>query len=136
MLLTVMRASEGVASSGDRTRLYQALAPRYLAGGDRALVSSWFGHVHQVPSSGDLRNALMIAMPFGAGSPDVARGIIQGARIIPSSGDRSRVLIAMVNSGALTTKELRDAFFNAVEEIPSEGDRGRVLSAAASMLRQ
>jgi beta-lactamase regulating signal transducer with metallopeptidase domain len=136
MLLTVMRVSEGVASSGDRTRLYQVLAPRYLAKGDRALVSSWFGHVKQMPSSGDLRNALMIAMPYGAGSPDIARGIIDGARSIPSSGDKSRVLIAMINSGALTTKELRDAFFNAVEEIPSEGDRGRVLSAAASMLRQ
>jgi beta-lactamase regulating signal transducer with metallopeptidase domain len=136
MLLTVMRVSEGVASSGDRSRLYQILAPRYLAKGDRALVSSWFDHVKQMPSSGDLRNALMIAMPYGAGSPDVARGIIEGARTVPSSGDRSRVLIAMINSGALTTKELRDAFFRAVEEIPAEGDRGRVLSAAVSIIRQ
>jgi len=136
MLLTVMRVSEGVASSGDRSRLYQILAPRYLAKGDRALVSSWFDHVKQMPSSGDLRNALMIAMPYGAGSPDVARGIIEGARTVPSSGDRSRVLITMINSGALTTKELRDAFFRAVEEIPAEGDRGRVLSAAVSIIRQ
>jgi beta-lactamase regulating signal transducer with metallopeptidase domain len=136
MLLTVMRAAEGIASSGDRSRLLQVLAPRYLAKGDRVLVSSWFDRAKQIPSSGDLRNVLMIAMPYAAGSADVARSIIETARIIPSSGDRSKVLISMVSSGALTTKELRDAFFNAVSEIPSEGDRGRVLSAASSMLRQ
>ncbi|MDB4891084.1 MAG: peptidase BlaR1 [Gemmatimonadetes bacterium] len=136
MLLAVMRASEGVSSSGDKTRLYQVIAPHYLAKGDRALVSSWFGHVEQIPSSGDLRNALMIAMPFAPGSTDVARSIIEAARSVSSSGDRSRILISMVSSGALTTKELRDAFFSAAAEIPSEGDRGRVLSAAVSMLKQ
>ncbi len=136
MLLSVMRSSEDIAGSGDRARLFQVLAPRYLTRGDRALISSWFGHVAQIPSSGDLRNVLMIAMPYGAASTEVSRALIEGARTIPSSGDRSRVLIAMVSAGTLTTKELRDAFFNAVSEIPSEGDRARVLSAAMSILKE
>ena len=136
MLISVMRVADGIASSGDRARLLQALAPRYLTRGDPALVSAWFGRAKDIPSSGDLRNVLMVAMPFAAASTDVAGSIIKTARIVPSSGDRSKILISIVNSGALTTKELRDAFFNAVEEIPAEGDRGRVLSAAVSILRQ
>ena len=45
----------------------------------------------------------------------------------------SEVLIALVSSGAVNTKELRDAFFNATADVASEGDRGRVLQAAASI---
>jgi hypothetical protein len=136
MLLAVMRAAESVPSSGDLSRLLQVLAPNYLGTGDRALVSAYFSRAKQIPSSGDLRNVVMIAMPYAARSVDIGRALLDITRMIPSSGDRSRVLIAMVSSGALTTKELRDAFFNAAAEIPSEGDRGRVLSAAVSMLKQ
>jgi hypothetical protein len=132
MLLAMMRVAQTIASSGDKSRLLQLLAPRYLAGKDRDLHDAYFAVAQQIPSSGDMRNVLHIAIPYGAGSPDIAQKIIETARIIPSSGDRSAVLVSLVTSGALQTKELRDAFFSAAAEVPSEGDRSRVLQAAAS----
>jgi hypothetical protein len=135
MLLMVMRASESIGSSGDRARLHQALAARYLANADNTLHGTWFEHAVQIASSGDLRNTLMIAVPYTAGSTDNAHRLIEATRSIASSGDRSAVLISLVWSHAITTKELRDAFYNVASEIPSEGDRSRVLQSAASVLK-
>jgi hypothetical protein len=131
MLLAMMRVAQTIASSGDRARLLQVLAPRYLSDKDRELQNAYFAVAQQIPSSGDMRNVLHIAVPYAVGSPDIAQGIIETARAIASSGDRSAVLISLVSSGAVQTKELRDAFFGAAAEIPSEGDRSRVLQAAA-----
>lgn len=135
MLLMVMRASESVGSAGDRARLHQVLTARYLANEDRVLHSSWFDHAVQIGSSGDLRNTLMVSVPYAAGSVDIANRIIEASRSIASSGDRSAVLISLVSSHAVTTKDLRDQFFNAASEISSEGDRSRVLQSAALVLK-
>ena len=80
-----------------------------------------------------MRNTLMLAIPYAARSADVTRHIIRAARLVPSSGDRSQVLIALVSSGVVTTRELRDAFMTATAEVESDGDRLRVLQAAASL---
>lgn len=135
MLLSVMRSSESIASSGDRARLHQVLAARYLASDDKDLHGSYFDHAIQIPSSGDLRNTLIIATPYATKSTDIAQRIIEASRSVATSGDRSAVLIRVVSAGVVTTKELRDAFFNAVAEIPSEGDRSRVLQIASNLLR-
>jgi hypothetical protein len=78
----------------------------------------------------------MMTIPYAERSAEITRFIIQSSRGISSSGDMSQVLIALVGSGAVNTKELRDAFFNAASAVGSEGDRSRVLQAAASLIKQ
>ena len=131
MLLAMMRVAQTIPSSGDRSNLLRILAPRYLADNDRELHAAYFAVARQIPSSGDMRNVLQMAIPYAASSPEITRQVIETARAIASSGDRSAVLITLVSSGALQTKELKDAFFDAASEIPSEGDRSRVRRAAA-----
>ena len=131
MLLAMMRVAQTIPSSGDRSNLLRILAPRYLADSDRELQAAYFTVARQIPSSGDMRNVLQMAIPYAGRSAEIARQVIETSRAIASSGDRSAVLITLVSSGALQTKALKDAFFDAASEIPSEGDRSRVLRAAA-----
>ena len=131
MLLAMMRVAQTIPSSGDRSNLLRILAPRYLADNDRELQAAYFTVARQIPSSGDMREVLHMTIPYAGRSPGIARQVIETARAVASSGDRSSVLISLVSSGALQTKELKDAFLDAVAEIPSEGDRSRVLRAAA-----
>jgi hypothetical protein len=133
MLLAVARVAKSITSNGDRARVLQSLAPRYLARQDRALEAAYFDAAVGITSSGDLRNTLMIAVEHAPKSRDVTRRIIETARTIGSSGDRSAVLIALVSSGAVNTSDLREVFMKAALEVGSEGDRGRVLQAAAVM---
>jgi beta-lactamase regulating signal transducer with metallopeptidase domain len=134
-LLAVMRAYEGIGSSGDKARLLQVLAARYLANDDKVLHATFVDHAVQITSSGDMRNVLMITVPYASSSPDITSRIIEGSRTITSSGDRSAVMIRLVSAGVVNTKALRDAFLNAAAEIPSEGDRSRVLQIAAGQFR-
>jgi hypothetical protein len=130
VLALVMRVAETVASSGDKTRVLQSLAARYLTSNDAALENAWFDVARDVPSSGDLRRALQTAVTLNPRTGNVTRQIISASNSVASSGDRSAVLISLVNSGAVNTRELRDAFMRAAEGVPSDGDRGRVLMAA------
>jgi hypothetical protein len=135
VLLSVMRAAETIESSGDRARLLQVLAPRYLTRNDKALETAYFDAIAGISSSGDMRKTLMDAVPHASKSPEVTRRIIQGARAITSSGDRSELLISLANSGAVNTKPLRDAFFAEAAEVSSDSDRSRVLQAALRLVQ-
>ncbi|MEO8621387.1 MAG: M56 family metallopeptidase [bacterium] len=135
ILLSVARVASTIASSGDRARLLSELAPRYLNKDDRQLETAYFDVVEALPSSGDMQSAVVIAIPYGAHSPEITRRVIKAIRKIPSSGDRASALIAAASSGSVTTKELRDAFFVAANELPSDGDKRSVLQVAARMFR-
>jgi hypothetical protein len=131
MLMSVMRMARTIQSSGDKARLLRRLAPRYLTGTDRDLQDAFYQVAQTIPSSGDLSNVLMISIPFAAKSPGQTMSLLDAARSIASSGDRSNVLVALVRSGAVQGKEVRDRFFDVAESVPSSGDRSRVLTAAA-----
>ena len=128
-----MRVARSIASSGDWARLLGVLAPRYLTTNDRALHDAYFGILAQIPSSGDMRNTLMIAIRYSAQNAGITRHVILASRSVASSGDMSQVLIALASAGVINTRELRDAFFSAVAEVPSESDRSRVLHVAAGV---
>ncbi|MEO7455802.1 MAG: M56 family metallopeptidase [Gemmatimonadaceae bacterium] len=136
MLLGVMRTASSIPGSGDLARLLQVVASRYLTKGDRELEEAWFASVDHIPSSGDMRNVLMIALPYAAKSPAVAKRVLESTGRIASSGDRAAVLIASTWNGMLSTKALREQFLDIAGGVPSEGDRTRVLQAAASIIKQ
>jgi hypothetical protein len=130
MLLSVMRAARTIPSSGDKSNLLEQLAARYLSNNDRDLNTAFFQAAMTVQSSGDLRNVLDSAMPYVGKSGDQALMLIEASRSIASSGDRSEVLISLVNTGVVTTSRVRDAFLDAAGSVASNGDRSRVLEAA------
>lgn len=131
MLLAVMRVARTIPSSGDKANLLRQVAERYLAGNDRELSTAFFSTATTIPSSGDLRNVLSAALPYTAKSAEQSLMVIDASNSIASSGDRTEVLLGVVNSGALGNTKVRDAFLTAAGAIPSSGDRSRVLEAAA-----
>jgi hypothetical protein len=72
---------------------------------------------------------LEIAIPFAAKSNDLALAIIATDTLVASSTDRSNVLIALANSGAIRTTAARDAYLRAVQGIPSSTDMRNALQA-------
>jgi beta-lactamase regulating signal transducer with metallopeptidase domain len=129
MLLTVMRIAKTIPSSGDKANLLTGLTARYLGANDRALREAFFAAAVTIPSSGDLANVLGTAVPFAAKSTDVALAVIDAASHIASSGDRSNVLVALADAGAVKTSATHDAYLGAAKDIPSSGDMRRVLEA-------
>ena len=73
----------------------------------------------------------MIASSDASVSDEELLLLIDAARNITSSGDRSEVLISLVHNSAIRTGKLRDAFMDVALTVPSSGDRARVLEAAA-----
>ena len=135
-LLSVMRVTRMVPNSTDKFRVLESLAPRYLASGDATLIAAFFRTARTIPSSEELRDILIDVVPFAAKSGDLANAIIEVARLVPSSPDRSEVLAALVTSGAVTRSDVRENFGDALLEIPGERDRQSVLRATARSLRE
>ena len=131
-LVTVMRVAETIPSSGDKSRLLAELAPRYLGRNDDALRRAFFATAATVPSSGDLARVLTVAVPFAARSNEIGLATIETAGRLASSGDRSRVLVALAGAGAVRAQTVRDAYLRATREIPSSSDARRALEAIAS----
>jgi hypothetical protein len=129
LLLAVMRVAETVPSSGDKSGLLSSIAPRYFAKNDAALRETFFRTASTIPSSADLANVLDKVIPFAAKSSDVAMGVITTSSRIASSNDRSNVLVALAEAGALRSSVLRDAYLRAAQDIPSSSDMRRVLEA-------
>ena len=129
-LVSAMRIANTLPSSTDKARLLETLAPRYLATGDRVLYSAFFRVARTVPSSEELRDLLIAVVPFASKSDDVALALLDVARIVPSSPDRSEVLTAFVEAGAVRNVDVRESFADVLQAIPSEQDRQRVARAA------
>jgi hypothetical protein len=131
-LVTVMRVAETIPSSGDKSRLLSELAPRFLARNDAALRQVFFATAATVPSSGDLARVLTVTVPYAAKSSEIALATIETAGRIASSGDRTRVLVALADARAVRTQVVRDAYLRVTREIPSSSDARRALEAIAS----
>jgi hypothetical protein len=88
-----------------------------------------------VASSGDAANVLISLISqrvLQHGSTRATLALIERTLTMGSSGDRANVLIALSGSGALSNREVKDAYIKAALALPSEGDRANALTAAAS----
>ena len=130
-LLAVMRVARTIPNSTDKSRLLETLAPRYLGNADLTLSKAYFRVARTVPSSEELRDLLIAVVPFALKSDDIATAIIETARIVPSSPDRSEVLTALVESDAVRSNDVRELFVEATQDLPGEKDRRRVMRAAS-----
>jgi hypothetical protein len=128
-LLAVMRVAATIPSSTDKANFMSALAPRYLGRNDAALRDAFFKTVVTIPSSTDLSNVLDDAIPFAVKFNEVALAVIVADTTVASSTDRSNVLIALAERGAIRTPALRDAYLRALQGIPSSTDMRNALEA-------
>ena len=135
-LLAAMRIARTIPNSEDKSRLLESLAPRYLGGGDRTLYTAFFRVARTVPSSEELRDLLIDVVPFAAKSDELALDILELARVVPSSPDRSDVLTALVASGAVRSNDVRESFADVLLTVPGEQDRQRVARAAMKVVQQ
>lgn len=135
-LLSAMRVARTIPSSEDKSRLLEVLAPRYLGSGDKTLYTSFFRVARTVPSSEELRDLLIDVVPFAAKSDELAMAILDLARVVPSSPDRSDVLTALVEGGAVRSNDVRESFADVLQTIPGEQDRQRVARAAMKVVKE
>jgi beta-lactamase regulating signal transducer with metallopeptidase domain len=128
-LLAVARTALKIPSSSDLSRFLVEVAPRYLERNDAALRDAYFRAAAIVPSSSDLARVLENAVPYATRSPEVARALIVTSEKVPSSSDRSRVLVALASTGAVKGKVLRDAYLEAAQGIGGSEDVRHALEA-------
>jgi beta-lactamase regulating signal transducer with metallopeptidase domain len=128
-LLAVARVAATIPSSTDKASLLSGLVPKYLSRNDAALRDAFFKAVATIASSTDLSNVLTDAIPFAVKSNEVALAIIAIDSMVPSSTDKSNVLIALAERGAIRTPAARDAYLRAVQGIASSTDMRNALEA-------
>jgi hypothetical protein len=129
MLVMLAKAAEDLPSSGDKANFLMTTASEYLGASSQALQKAYFRTVATIPSSGDMRNVLETALPYGHASPALTLQIIDATKGIASSGDVASVLESLVSQGLLSSGNERGtlAVIERTLTMPSSGDRANVL---------
>ena len=129
-VLMALRGVKDVSSSGDKTNVLKTLAAPALSKNRADLRRAFFDALATVVSSGDRREVLIAAIPYGHTNSAVTIAVLEGTQNIVSSGDKAEVLIAVAQQRLLTTPAVREAYLKAAKQIASSGDYARVLQAA------
>jgi len=133
MLVMLAKAAEDLPSSGDKANFLMTTASEYLSSSNEALRNAYFRVVATIPSSGDMRNVLESALPYGHASAPLTLQIIEATKGIASSGDVASVLESLISQGLLSAGNERGtlAVIERTLTMPSSGDRANVLMAVS-----
>jgi beta-lactamase regulating signal transducer with metallopeptidase domain len=133
MLVMLAKAAEDLPSSGDKANFLMTTASEYLSASNEALRNAYFRVVATIPSSGDMRNVLETALPYGHASAPLTLQIIEATKGIASSGDVASVLESLVSQGLLRAGNERGtlAVIERTLTMPSSGDRANVLMSVS-----
>jgi hypothetical protein len=118
----------GIHSSGSKRAHYVALLDEgglSPAEADRVVRQAG----REISSSGDLRAVLIKAAPLVRDQSRSASAVEQAIAAIPSSGDRTAVLLAF---GETTDHAMLLSVMRLAETIPSSGDKARLLTTLGS----
>jgi hypothetical protein len=134
MLIMLAQAAEDLPSSGDKANFLMTTASEYLSGSNEALRNAYFRTVATIQSSGDMRNVLESALPYGHASAPLTLQIIEATKGIASSGDVASVLESLISQGLLRSGNERGtlAVIERTLTMPSSGDRANVLMSLSS----
>lgn len=134
MLVMLAKAAEDLPSSGDKANFLITTASEYLSGSNEALRNAYFRAVATIQSSGDMRNVLESALPYGHASPALTLQIVEATKGIASSGDVASVLESVVSQGLLRSGNERGtlAVIDRTLTMASSGDRANVLMSISS----
>ncbi|MGH7484718.1 MAG: hypothetical protein ACREMY_03810, partial [bacterium] len=134
LLVMLAKAAEDLPSSGDKANFLTTTAAEYLATPREALRRAYFKAVATVPSSGDMENVLISAMPYGHGDPEIALLVVDATKAMGSSGDVANVLISLISERVIlpgaTAATL--AVIDRASTLASSGDRANVLISVAT----
>jgi hypothetical protein len=125
-----LRGVKDVSSSGDKASVLKTLVAPALSRNRADLRRAFFDALATVVSSGDRRDVLTAAIPYGHTNSAVSIEVLEGTHNLTSSGDRAQVLIAVAQQRLLTSPAVREAYLKAAKQIASSGDYARVLQAA------
>lgn len=133
LLVLLARAAEGLGSSGDKANFLIAAAAEFLTPNNEALRNAFFHAAATVPSSGDLANVLIDALPYGHADPQIASLVVETSKAVASSGDAANILIDLASQRVLTRNNPRAtlAAINRTLTMASSGDRANVLISIA-----
>jgi len=134
MLVMLAKAAEDLPSSGDKANFLMTTASEYLSGSNEVLRNAYFRTVATIQSSGDMRNVLETALPYGHASAPLTLQIIEATKGIVSSGDVASVLESLISQGLLRSGNERGtlAVIERTLTMPSSGDRANVLMSLSS----
>jgi beta-lactamase regulating signal transducer with metallopeptidase domain len=134
MLVMLAKAAEDLPSSGDKANFLMTTASEYLSSSNEALRNAYFRVVATIPSSGDMRNVLESALPYGHTSGPLTLQIIEATKGIVSSGDVASVLESLVSQGLRRSGNERGtlAVIERTLTMASSGDRANVLMSVSS----
>jgi beta-lactamase regulating signal transducer with metallopeptidase domain len=129
-VLMALRGVKDVPSSGDKASVLRIFAAPALSRNRADLRRAFFDALGTGVSSGDRRDVLTAAIPYGHTSSAVTIEILEATLNITSSGDKAQVLIAVAQQRLLTSPAVREAYLKAAKQIASSSDYARVLQAA------
>jgi len=125
-LVRLLQSARKIESSGVKSRVLIAAAPRYDNIAD--VRDAFFDAVNTIPSPGDHARALSALLENAALDQASVTALFQSAKAIESSGVKAR-LLSVAAPHFVNEAGQRTAFFDAVGTIPSPGDHALVLQA-------
>ena len=125
-----LRGVKDVSSSGDKASVLKTVAAPALSRNRADLRRAFFDALGTVMSSGDRRDVLLAAIPYGHTNSAVTIEVLEATLNITSSADKAQVLIAVAQQRLLTSPSVREAYLKAAKQIASSSDYARVLQAA------
>ncbi len=125
-MVKLLRASQKIASSGDRAQLLMQAAEKFSS--EEVVILAYLESVSTIASSGDRWRALDALLKYHTLGEQGAIAFLKVVRNIPSSGDKSRILIKGLDARALPVEQqsVRDAFLKTLDAIPASSDYRRV----------
>jgi hypothetical protein len=133
MILLALEGAKSISSDGDKRAFLETVAPGALRRRKESLRSAYFGVVSTIKSSGDLRLAVIAALPFGHADPEITTKALDIVRRdITSDGDKRVVLVAVANQRLLNSPSMREQFMSAARSITSPQDMRVVMQAVVN----
>ena len=126
-LIRILKAAQGISSSGDRARLLTRAIPRLS--NDDEVMASFLASVATIASSGDRSRVLVRLIEQHELSEAAWMHWLKTVRGISSSGSRARLLIKAAPR-LYHSDPVWDTYLDVAESISSSRDRASVLSAA------
>lgn len=125
-MVKLLRASQKIASSGDRAQLLMQAAQKLSS--EENVILAYLESVSSIASSGDRVRALDALLKYEKLEEQGAIAFLEVVRQIPSSGDKARILIKSLDMEALPVRKesVRDAFLKTLDAIPASSDYRRV----------
>ena len=125
-MVKLLRASQKIASSGDRAQLLMQAAQKLSS--EEIVILAYLESVSSIASSGDRGRALDALLKYERLEEQGAIAFLNVVQQIPSSGDKSRILIKSLDNKSLPIERqpVREAFLQTLDTIASSGDYRRV----------